>query len=141
MKRPPTLVLESVTGSNIFEFLGDFRRRPVQFLRHTLLFKRLHRVELLTQVAINHILRVKTKQMLRNQPVMQLLSRAAAVTEQPGTRVDSFVWMLCDSRILQHVWRIIEAKDNLPSLLIQSRISTILVPLQPQARKWLVPDL
>lgn len=48
--------LEGVTSADILQLLGDLGWRSVQFLRHALLLVRVHTVELLTQISVNHIL-------------------------------------------------------------------------------------
>lgn len=48
--------LESIASTNVLQLLGDFRRSSVQLLGHTLLFVRVHAVELLAQISIDHIL-------------------------------------------------------------------------------------
>lgn len=48
--------LEGVTGANVLQLLGDLRRRPVQLFGHTFLLVRVHAVELLAQVSVDHIL-------------------------------------------------------------------------------------
>lgn len=53
--------LESVTGANVLQLLGDFGRRSVQLLRHALLLVRIHAVELLTQIAVDHILQERNE--------------------------------------------------------------------------------
>lgn len=47
---------EGIAGPDVLELLGHLRWGSVQFFRDILLFVGLHRVELLTEVSINHIL-------------------------------------------------------------------------------------
>lgn len=48
--------LEGVAGADVLQLLGDLRRRPVQLLGHALLLVRVHAVELLAQVPVDHVL-------------------------------------------------------------------------------------
>lgn len=56
---PASCCSESVACADVFQLLGHFRWGPVQLFGHILLFVRLHGVELLTQVSIDHILEGK----------------------------------------------------------------------------------
>lgn len=47
---------EGITGPDVLKLLGHLRWGSVEFFRDILLFVGLHRVELLTEVSINHIL-------------------------------------------------------------------------------------
>lgn len=53
---PASCHSESVARADVFQLLGHLGWGPVQLLGHILLFVRLHGVELLTQVPINHVL-------------------------------------------------------------------------------------
>lgn len=48
--------LEGVAGANVLKLLGDLRRRPVQLFGHAFLLVRVHAVELLAQISVNHVL-------------------------------------------------------------------------------------
>lgn len=47
---------EGVAGADVLQFLGDLGRRPVQLFGHAFLLVRVHAVELLAQIAVDHIL-------------------------------------------------------------------------------------
>lgn len=57
--------LEGVASTNVLQFLRDLRWRSIQLLCHTFLLVRVHAVELLTQISINHILQSKTEKLLK----------------------------------------------------------------------------
>jgi len=51
-------LLEGKSSSNIFQLLGDFSRRSVQFRGNHLLFSEIQCGEHFTQITINYILKV-----------------------------------------------------------------------------------
>lgn len=48
--------LEGVAGADVLQFLGDLGRRSVQLFGHAFLLVGVHAVELLAQIAVDHIL-------------------------------------------------------------------------------------
>lgn len=50
--------LEGIACSDVFQFLRHLWRSAVQLLGHALLLMGVHRVELFTQISIDHILEI-----------------------------------------------------------------------------------